>query len=403
MKNRRDFLFGAGGAALFGQTAMAAKGVGRPAPVSSRKIRLAVIGGGFGADFSFHEHPNCIVAAVSDLRADRRKRLMEHYRCDNMYNSLEELLAKENRLDAVALFTPPPEHYKHVEMCMRRGLHVYCAVPACFSLEEAEKLRALKEKTGLRYMMGETSYYRPGCIYARHLFESGGFGELFYSELAYYHDRGDLQELLTNKKTRFYEPDGSRSWRWGLPPLQYPTHAVAFVVSVTGERISSVSALGWGNQHPYVRDNRYNNPFFNESALMETDRGHMTRCNVFWLIGEGGERAQWYGDKGSLYMANGNLHGDMWQARPGETPVARPLALPDYLQDPMLPEAMRHKSGHGGSQIFLSAEFINALLEDREPAVDVYKALAMTVPGIVGHQSAMRKGERLKVPSFDRA
>ena len=49
---------------------------------------------------------------------------------------------------------------------------------------------------------------------------------------------------------------------------------------------------------------------------METNRGHMTRCNVFWLVGEGGERAQWYGEKGSLYMANGKLHGDMWQARP---------------------------------------------------------------------------------------
>ena len=249
-------------------------------------------------------------------------------------------------------------------------------------------------------MMGETSYYRPGCIYARNLFESGGFGELFYSELAYYHDRGDLQELLINKKTRFYEPDGSRSWRWGLPPLQYPTHAVAFLVAVTGERISSVSALGWGNQHPYVRDNVYHNPFFNESALMETNRGHMTRCNVFWLIGEGGERAQWYGEKGSLYMANGKLHGDMWQARPGENPTAKPLQYPDYMKDPMLPEAMRHKSGHGGSQIFLSAEFINALLEDREPAIDVYKALAITVPGIMGHQSALRKGERLKVPAF---
>lgn len=70
-----------------------------------------------------------------------------------------------------------------------------------------------------------------------------------------------MQDLLVNKKTRFYEPDGSRSWRWGLPPLQYPTHAVAFVVAVTGERISSVSALGWGNQHPYVRDNVYHNPF----------------------------------------------------------------------------------------------------------------------------------------------
>jgi hypothetical protein len=101
-------------------------------------------------------------------------------------------------------------------------------------------------------------------------------------------------------------------------------------------------------------------------------------------------------------MANGKLFGDTWQARPGESPVPKPMQYPDYMEDPMLPAAMRHNSGHGGSQVFLSAEFINALLEDREPAVDVYNALAMTVPGIIGHQSALKNGERLKVPSFDR-
>jgi predicted dehydrogenase len=324
------------------------------------------------------------------------------YRCDNMYPSLEELLARETRLDAIAIFTPATEHVRHVELAMRRGLHVFSAVPACFSLDEAERLRTVKEQTGLHYMMGETSYYRPGGICARALFEQGGFGELFYSELMYYHDRGDLNELVTNKKTRFYEPDGSRSWRWGLPPLHYPTHAMGFLVGVTGERIRSVSALGWGNKHPFVTDNLYKNPFFNECALMETDRGHMSRCNVFWLVGGAGERAQWLGDKGSLWMENSGLHGDIWTARPGENPKSTPVHYPEYINDPMIPPAMRHASGHGGSQTFLSAEFINALVENREPAVDVYKALAMTVPGIIGHQSAMRDGERLKVPSFDR-
>jgi hypothetical protein len=64
---------------------------------------------------------------------------------------------------------------------------------------------------------------------------------------------------------------------------------------------------------------------------------------------------------------------------------------------------MRHQSGHGGSHTFLSAEFVNTLLENREPTVNVYEALAMTVPGLVAHQSALRNGERLKVPNFDRA
>jgi len=400
---RREILFGAGAAALLAQTT-ATRPVGRPAPLdSSRKIRMAVAGGNFGSTFFFHQHPNCVVAAVTDLRADRRRHLMQVYKCDNMYPSLEELVAKETRLDAVAIFTPATEHVRHVELAMRRGLHVFSAVPACFTLEEAERLRAAKEHTGLRYMMGETSYYRPGGIYARALHESGGFGELFYSELMYYHDRGDLNELITNKRSRFYEPDGSKSWRWGIPPLHYPTHAMGFLVGVTGERIKSVSALGWGNKHPFVAENRYNNPFFNESALMETDRGHMSRCNVFWLVGGAGERAQWLGDKGSLWMENAGIHGDLWTARPGENPKTTPVRYPDYINDPMIPETMRHASGHGGSQTFLSAEFINALVDNREPAVDVYKALAMTVPGIIGHQSAMHGGERLKVPSFDRS
>jgi hypothetical protein len=48
-------------------------------------------------------------------------------------------------------------------------------------------------------------------------------------------------------------------------------------------------------------------------------------------------------------------------------------------------------------------EFITAILEDREPMVNVYEALAMTVPGILAHQSAMKNGETLKVPQYDRA
>ena len=68
----------------------------------------------------------------------------------------------------------------------------------------------------------------------------------------------------------------------------------------------------------------------------------------------------------------------------------------------MLPEQMRHVSGHGGSHVFITAEFINALLEDREPVIDLYEGLAMTVPGVVAHQSSLKDGEQLPVPQFDR-
>jgi hypothetical protein len=53
--------------------------------------------------------------------------------------------------------------------------------------------------------------------------------------------------------------------------------------------------------------------------------------------------------------------------------------------------------------VLLSAEFVTALVEDREPVIDVYHGLAITVPGLAGHQSALKGGERLRVPSLDRA
>ena len=44
-----------------------------------------------------------------------------------------------------------------------------------------------------------------------------------------------------------------------------------------------------------------------------------------------------------------------------------------------------------------------ALLEDREPAIDLYESLAFCVPGIVAHESALKGGEQLDIPQFDKA
>ncbi|MCL4783596.1 MAG: hypothetical protein KJZ70_11235, partial [Bryobacterales bacterium] len=74
------------------------------AVAADRKLRVGVVGGRFGADFEFHEHPNCVVEAVSDLREDRRAHLAKTYSCGKTYPSLAELL-KDKRVEAVALFT----------------------------------------------------------------------------------------------------------------------------------------------------------------------------------------------------------------------------------------------------------------------------------------------------------
>ena len=109
------------------------------------------------------------------------------------------------------------------------------AVPACHTLDEARELKDITRRTGLTYMMAETSYYRPGCILMREMFRKGAMGNIFYTECEYYHDRGDLKQLGANKKSRFFDTDGSYSWRWGFPPMHYPTHSLGYITGVTGD------------------------------------------------------------------------------------------------------------------------------------------------------------------------
>ncbi|MEI7900286.1 MAG: hypothetical protein WCK89_08530 [bacterium] len=46
------------------------------------------------------------------------------------------------------------------------------------------------------------------------------------------------------------------------------------------------------------------------------------------------------------------------------------------------------------------SEFVDAILRDRKPEVDVAQSLNMTVAGIVAHHSALKGGELMKIPQY---
>ena len=155
-------------------------------PTSDRKIRIGIIGGRFGSSFYFHEHPNCIVEAVSDLKAEMREVLMKTYNCAKSYESLEKLLL-DPKVEAVFLATPAPDHAKHVIASLKAGKHVLCAVPAAMTLEECAQMREVVQQTGLTYMMAETSVYRQGMISAKKFYKEGKFGNIFSAAAEYNH------------------------------------------------------------------------------------------------------------------------------------------------------------------------------------------------------------------------
>jgi len=132
--------------------------------------------------------------------------------------------------------------------------------------------------------------------------------------------------------------------------------------------------------------NPYKNPFDSEVALFETTEGGMSRMAVCW-----GTRTPCL-EQGRVFGETGSMTGTAY--------FGTLKRLPDLHQPPLPPGVPA--GGHGGSHGRLMDEFIAAILKDRRPQIDVYEALAMTVPGTIAHQSALKDGERLRVPQFER-
>ncbi|HID22800.1 MAG TPA: Gfo/Idh/MocA family oxidoreductase, partial [Planctomycetaceae bacterium] len=345
---RRRFLGAAGGAAV-GASLSQALYAGESSP--PRKVRIGIVGGRFGASFQWHEHPNSIVAGVTDLRPERRERLRKVYRCDRVYDSMEIMLKDARDLDAVGIFTEAPNHVRHCVAAMKAGKHVVCAVPAAMTLEECEELIDTVKKTGLTYMMAETCYWQQHTISARKFYQAGAFGNLYAVYSMYRHP--GLEGL-------WFE-NGKPTWRHGLPPMHYPTHCTAHLIGVTGERLVEVTCVGWGDDSPAIKGNAYKNPFWNETAEFKTDCGHSFRVEVWWAGAHRGcERAEWYGDKMSFLCASpfGTPPLIVRSSEQKEldsggfvraAAKVEPYQQPQWWRTDMLPKPLRHDSGHHGS------------------------------------------------------
>lgn len=393
---RRSLLCGAG--ATLGAMAMRGE-------VSNKPVRIGIVGGGFGSTFQWHLHPNAKVTAVCDIRPDRLEKLSTVYGCGNKFRNYRDML-KHPELDAVGVFTPAPLHAWMALEAFKAGKHVVSAVPAGMSIEECERLIEAVKRTGLRYMMAETSYYRPEIMTCMEWARAGKFGTIFYSEAEYHHE--GLVPLG-------YDDRGFPTWRYGLAPMHYPTHCTGMVVPVTGERLVEVQAIGWGDNHEVLQTNQYKNPFWNTTGFFKTSGGHSSRISVFWHVATGGtERGAFYGDRMSYIMARpeGSPNTVVTISKEGKTVIdangypegdvhMEKFNQPNHWEK--LPESMRVKSGHGGSHVFISKEFIDAIVENRHPSVNIWEATAYTVPGIVAHQSALKGGEPMKIRDYGTA
>ena len=372
--------------------------------MKDRKINIAIVGLGFGAEFIpiYQKHPHASLVAVSQRNEARLNELADAFGIAKRYSSYDELL-QDPEIEAVHINTPIPDHGIQSIKALKAGKHVACTVPMATTVEECEEIVRLTEETGLTYMMMET------VLYAREF--------LFMKEL---YTKGELGKIQFLKASHQQDMDGWPNYWPGLPPMHYATHCVGPVLGLTRGEAEYVSCFGSGT----IREElipHYNSPYAVETTHIKfrnSDLSAHVYRSLFDVARQYRESFEVYGSKKSVEWPL--IEGKplvVHTAKKPEPEIPEEVECPDFAR--LLPEEIRafttrgvydsdehqHLSftqgaGHGGSHPHLVHEFINALLSGKAPYPNAKQSANITCVGILAHESARKGGELIRLPEF---
>jgi predicted dehydrogenase len=368
-----------------------------------RRIRTAIVGLGFGAEFiPIHQrHPHVELVAICQRSRDTLDAIGAAHGVARCYTSYAELLA-DPEIDAVHINSPIPDHAPMTIQALEAGKHVMCTVPMATSVDDCRRIVELVARTGLRYMMAETVVYAREFLHIKQLADAGELGRIQFLQASHQQDM-----------------DGWPDYWPGLPPMHYATHCVGPCLALERKDAAEVSCFGSGR----IREEligRYGSPFAVESAHVALRGSDVVARIIRSLF----DTARQYRESFDVY---GSKKSFEWQLCEGELPVLhvakRPepeiperVHVPDFAH--LLPEPIRrfttggvyddehqHLSftqggGHGGSHPHLVHEFVTALVEGRDPYPNARQSANWTCTGLLAHESALAGGTVLELPEW---
>lgn len=386
----------------------------------NQPIRLAIVGGGRGGAYlkSIDFLPEKVELA---LLCDPNSDVCARWRNDRPHlqtvADFQDVL-EDDSIDAVLLATPLFLHAEQACAAMEAGKHVLSEVSSAHTTEGCWQLIETQEKTGMNYMLAENFCYFRMNLMVKNMAEQNAFGELTHAEAGYIHDvRGAT-----------HRADGSLLWRGELlrdyNGVNYPTHSLGPVAQWLGinrgdafESIVTIASKPaaqaeyfrtlFGGKHPGASQD-----FWKQGdsvlSLIRTKGGV-----VIYLRNDFSSPRPWnylhYGLQGTRgAFASGR---DIYEAPAAwlgsgetETSGARFQPLWDFADKYEHPLWKKDgaKAEEAGSlcAYFVLQEFVDSILENRPPAIDVYDSIAISSVFPLSCQSIEEGGSPVDFPDF---
>ncbi len=370
--------------------------------MSDGKVKMAMVGLGFGAEFIpiYQAHPDAEVVAVCRRNETEMNKLADEFGIAKRYVDFDQVLADPN-VDCVHINSPIGDHAWMSLKALDAGKHVMCTVPMATTIDECRQIVEKVQDTGLKYMMAETVVYSREYLFIKQMYDNGELGK--------------IQHLAASHPQ---DMDGWPAYWEKMIPMHYATHVVSPCLGLVDGLAEYVSCFGSGAVRDDIAE-KSGNRFAVESChvkIKDTDlTAHLWRC-LYDVARQYRESFDVYGTKKSFeWTLIENEPHVIHTAKKPEHEIAEKIEVPDFAD--LLPEEIRrftlpqqihnadHLSfvqggGHGGSHPHLVNEFISAIRDARDPKPNAVTSANWTCVGICAHESAMKGGEIVRLPEF---
>lgn len=223
----------------------------------SRKVRMGMVGGSLEAFIGGVHRSAAIMDGEIELVCGAFSSNPEKSKAtgkalylpdERVYANYEEMILAEKqlpegeRMDFLAVVTPNHVHFGPSKMALENGFHVVCDKPVTLTIEQAEELAGLVDKTGLIFCLTHNYTGYPMVKEARHLIKSGVLGKIRKVIVEY--PQGWLSSFVeatgTNKQASWRTDPAQSGAAGGLGDIG--THAENLAEYVTDSKISEVCA-----------------------------------------------------------------------------------------------------------------------------------------------------------------
>lgn len=311
------------------------------------KVRVGVIGLGMGRHHvkTYQACPRCEVVALCDVDTARLAAASAELNVPHTFTDADTLLAS-GAIDAVSVATPNTLHHPLTMAALQAGLHVLCEKPMAMNAQQAREMVELAAKKKLKLAMHFNHRANPGVQWIARAAQAGALGEIYFARTVWHRRRG------IPGRASFLD----KAWSGGGAMIDLGVHMLDQTLYIMGyPRPVAVTAA------TYTKFNEKDVPHIPmnvddfATAYLRFDNGATLAMEISWASHHHHAEqflVQVYGAEGGARRLSENYREtavELYRREHGGLATTRMDAPPSDVAS-------------------VQADFIDAILDDREPA-----------------------------------